>query len=93
MTEDEMVGWHHQLNGHEFEQTLGVGDRQGNLVCCSPQGGKESDTTQQVKNDKHILYSDSLDLLLLFVIDFCLFVCLSFRVLRQNSLPTVLGNN
>ena len=46
MTEDEMVGWHHQLNGHEFEQTLGVGDRQGNLVCCSPQGGKESDTTQ-----------------------------------------------
>ena len=36
MTEDEMVGWHHQLNGHEFEQTLGVGDRQGNLVCCSP---------------------------------------------------------
>ena len=36
ITEDEMVGWHHQLNGHEFEQTLGVGDRQGNLVCCSP---------------------------------------------------------
>ena len=36
MTEDEMVGWHHQLNGHEFEQTPGVGDRQGGLVCCSP---------------------------------------------------------
>ena len=36
MTEDEMVGWHHQLNGHEFEQALGVGDGQGSLVCCSP---------------------------------------------------------
>ena len=36
MTEDEMVGWHHQLNGHEFEQTLGDGEGQGSLVCCSP---------------------------------------------------------
>ena len=36
MTEDEMVGWHHQLNGHEFEQASGVGDGQGELVCCSP---------------------------------------------------------
>ena len=36
MTEDEMVGWHHWLNGHEFEQVLGVGDRQGSLACCSP---------------------------------------------------------
>ena len=42
MTEDEMVGWHHQLDGHEFEQALGVGDEQGGLVCCSPQGRKES---------------------------------------------------
>ena len=38
MTEDEMVWWHHQLNGHEFEQALGVGDEQGSLVCCSPWG-------------------------------------------------------
>ena len=45
MTEDEMVGWHHQLNGHEFEQALGVGDGQGSLACCSPWGGKELDTT------------------------------------------------
>ena len=44
--EDEMVGWHYQHNGHEFEQTLGDGEGQGNLVCCSPQGGKESDTTE-----------------------------------------------
>ena len=48
MTEDEMVGWHHQLNGHEFEQASGVGDGQGSLVCCSPWGCKESDTTEQL---------------------------------------------
>ena len=46
--EDEMVGWHHQLNGHEFEWTLGVGDGQGGLVCCSPWGRKESNTTEQL---------------------------------------------
>ena len=45
-TEDEMVGWHHRLNGHEFEQAPGVGDRQGSLVCCSPWGRKESDMTE-----------------------------------------------
>ena len=48
MTEDEMVGWHHQLNGHEFEQALGDGEGQGSLVCCSPWGCKESDTTEQL---------------------------------------------
>ena len=48
MTEDEMVGWHHQLNGHEFEQALAFGDGQGGLVCCSPWGHKESDTTEGV---------------------------------------------
>ena len=46
MTEDEMVGWHHQLNGHEFEQALGVGDGQGGLACYSPWGHKELDTTE-----------------------------------------------
>ena len=45
-TEDNMVGWHHQLNGHEFEQAPGVGDEQGGLVCCSPWGYKDSDTTE-----------------------------------------------
>ena len=45
-TEDEMVGWHHQLNGHEFDQALGVGDRQGGLACCSPWACKESDMTE-----------------------------------------------
>ena len=46
MTEDEMAGWHHQLDGHEFEQALGVGEGQGGLVCCSPRDNKESDTTE-----------------------------------------------
>ena len=45
MTEDEMVGWHHQLNGHEFEQTLGVREGQGSLVCGSTWGRKEPDMT------------------------------------------------
>ena len=45
-TEDEMVGWHHQLDGHEFEQTLEVGDGQGGLVYRGPWGHKESDTTE-----------------------------------------------
>ena len=45
MTEDEMVGWHHQLDGHEFEQALGVDDGQGNLVCCSPCSPTELDMT------------------------------------------------
>ena len=48
MTEDEMVGWHHWLDGHEFEQALGVGDGQGRLACCSLWGYKESDTTEQL---------------------------------------------
>ena len=48
MTEDEMIGWHHRLNGHEFEWAPGVGDGQGGLVCCSPWGHKESDTTERL---------------------------------------------
>ena len=45
MTEDKMVGWHHQLNGHEFELALGDGGGQESLVCCNPWGHKESDAT------------------------------------------------
>ena len=44
MTEDEMVGWHHRLDGHEFEQALGVGDGQGSLACCSLSVGSQSRT-------------------------------------------------
>ena len=51
MTEDEMVEWHHWFYGHELEQALGVGDGQGSLACCSPQGHKESDTTEQLNNN------------------------------------------
>ena len=47
-TEDEMVGWRHRLDGHEFEQALGVDDGQGSLVCCSPWGHKKSDTTKRL---------------------------------------------
>ena len=54
MTEDEMAGWHHQLDGHGFGWTPGVGDGQGGLECCSPWGRKESDTTEQLNWTKLI---------------------------------------
>ena len=57
MTEDEMVGWHHRLNGHELEQAAGDGEGQGSLACCSPWGHKESSTTEWLNNHK---YSDRL---------------------------------
>ena len=53
MTKDEMVGWHPQLNGHEFEQTLGDGEGQGSLVCCSPWGREEPDTTERLNNNSY----------------------------------------
>ena len=69
-TEDEMIGWHHRLSGHEFEQTLGVGDGQGSLVCCSPWNHKELDMTEQLNwiELKLILYS--LDLVQKFLLFF-----------------------
>ena len=51
MTENEMVGWHHQLNGREFEQTPGDGEGQGSLACCSPWSCKESDMTEQLNDN------------------------------------------
>ena len=50
MTEDEMIEWHHWLDGHQFEQALGVGEGQGSLVCYSPRGCKQSDTTEWLSN-------------------------------------------
>ena len=47
-----MVGWHHQLNGHQFEQTLGDTEGQGSLACCSPRGCKESDMTESLNNNR-----------------------------------------
>ena len=52
MTEDEMIGWHHRLNGHEFEQAPGDGEGQGSLACCSPWVCKESDITEQLNHNK-----------------------------------------
>ena len=52
MIEDEVVGWHHRLNGREFEQTPGDGEGQGSLACCSPWGRKESDTTWRLNNNE-----------------------------------------
>ena len=57
MIEDELVGWHHQLDGHESEQALGVGDGQGSLVCCSRWGHKESDTTEWLSNWTELIHS------------------------------------
>ena len=54
MTEDEMVGWHHRLDGHEFEPVLGDDDGQGSLVCCSPWDCKNSDITERLINNNHL---------------------------------------
>ena len=61
MTEDEMVGWHHRLNGHEFEQAPGGGGGQGSLACCSPRGHKELDTTERLNNHNQAAYLRCLD--------------------------------
>ena len=54
MIDDEMVGWHHRLDGHEFEQTLEGSEGQGSLACCSPWGHKQLDTTEQLNtNNPH----------------------------------------
>ena len=60
-TEDEMVGWRHQLSGHESEQTLGDGEGQGSLTCCSPWGCKASDVAERLHNtnEKRILAEGS----------------------------------
>ena len=52
MTEDKMVGWHHQLNGHEFELVLGDGEGQEHLACCSPWGHRELSRTEQLNNNE-----------------------------------------
>ena len=59
MTKDEMLGWHHRLNGHEFEQALGVGDGQGSLACCSPWGHKALNTNEKLNNKKDFLRATS----------------------------------
>ena len=60
MTEDERVGWHHRLNGHEFEHTLGSDEGQGSLVCCSPWSHKELDTAEPLNNKMASLHRQDL---------------------------------
>ena len=55
MTEGEMVGWHHSLDGYDFEKASGVGDGQGSLMCCRPWGPKELDTTEQLNSADPVL--------------------------------------
>ena len=62
MTEDEMIGWHHWLNGQEFEQAPGLGDEQGSLACCNPWGCKELDTTERLNWTDSQLDRDKLSL-------------------------------
>ena len=87
MTEDEMVGWHHWLDGHEFEQAPGVGDRQGILACCSTWGNKELDTTERLNwTELKALSSDwnifkLLLLLLLFLIVIIIIIYLALSLL------------
>ena len=57
MTEDKMTGWHHQLNGHEFEQPLGDGEGRGGLACCRSWGRKELDTTELLNNNNNKVYN------------------------------------
>ena len=60
-----MVGWHHRLNGHEFEQAPGVGEGHGSLTCCSPRGHKESDMAEQLNNNKLYLLNPNPSILVL----------------------------
>ena len=62
MTEHEMVGWHHRLNGHEFEQTLGNSEGQGSLACCSS-WATEEDTTERLNNNKAVCYVSIMSLM------------------------------
>ena len=88
MTEDEMVGWHHQLNGHGFEWTLGIGDGQGGLACCSSWGNRESDTTEQRLNRTEPLESAIFNPVwkvfnhYFFTYSFCIHLSLLFLLLR-----------
>ena len=85
-TEDKMFGWHHWLNGHEFEQAPGDGEGQGSLACCSPWGLKESDPTEQLNNSNIYCYSN-LEKGFLFL----WFVCLFFHfILLKDSWFTML---
>ena len=82
ITEDEMVGWHHWLNGHEYEQTPGGSEGQGSLACCSPWGRKEYNTTEWLNNNKCEFYTKIFtEILLRFRLHITLFF--SFTVFKD----------
>ena len=90
MTEDEMVGWHHRLSGHESEQALGVGDGQGSLACCSPWDHKESDTTEwlnwtELKDINYQFHEWKGRLLTLYRYKMSLEIKLSISILMRNT--------
>ena len=84
MTEDEIVGWHHQLNGREFEQASGDGKEQGSLACCSPWGHKESDTTERLNNNFLSYFSVPAEIQILPI--FSKFSFISSSVIPRNTL-------
>jgi len=79
LTEDEMVGWHHRFNGHEFEQALGVGDGEGSLTCCRPWSCKESDMTEGLNWSE----LNWIDLIFLFLAEYCYLVARSCPTLLR----------
>ena len=93
-TEDEMAGWHHWINGHEFEQALGVGDGQGRLPCCNPWGHKELDTTERLNWTECTCFSGTLLIHPTLSCSHCvhksvLYVCVSIIALQMgSSVPT-----
>ena len=75
MTEDEMIGWHHWFDGHEFEEALRVGDGQGSLACCSPRDCKESETTERLNwTDLPLIYNRNIFIILNFPVTKKLYV-------------------
>ena len=71
-SEDEMVGWYHRLDGHEFEQAPGVGDGQGSLACCSPWGHKESIITERLNWTDTEIYVDKYTHRCMYIKDLCM---------------------
>ena len=82
MTEDEMVGWHHRLDGREFEEALWVGDGQGSPTCCSPWGHRESDVTER-RNRQPCIHGIML----------CVFLCVFLCVLAQHVFEVQVCSN
>ena len=82
-TEDEMIGLHHRLDGHEFEEALGVGDGQGSLECCSPWGCKELDMTEQLNGTEHVLTTHFFSSLNNILLSGCTPISLSIHLLKD----------